>query len=50
MKKKPIPDPTAQQFHDLLHKAATTQVVSAPVRKGKPTSSSVRPAKKTSGA
>jgi len=27
--KKPIPDPTPQQFQDLLRKAATTQVVPA---------------------
>jgi hypothetical protein len=49
-KDKPTPDPTPQAFHDLLDKAATTQVVSAPARKGKPAASSVPPAKKTSGA
>ncbi len=48
--KKTIPDPTPKAFHDLLGKAATTQVDSVPLRKGKPGSQSARPAKKTSGA
>lgn len=50
---KKIPDPTPKAFHDLLDKAATTQVALeavVPVRKGKPALSSVRRAKKTSGA
>jgi hypothetical protein len=53
MKNKVIPDPTPKQFHDLLDKAAITQVLpkaSVPSRKGKPVSRSSRPAKKTSDA
>lgn len=49
-KDKPIPAPTPKAFHDLLDKAATTQVVSVPLRKGKPASRSSRRAKRTSGA
>lgn len=48
--KKSIPDPTSGEFHDLLDKAATAQVVSVPALKGKPDSSSAPPAKKTSDA
>jgi hypothetical protein len=48
---KPIPDPTPQQFHDLLDKAATTAVPASPrVPKGKPASSSAPPKGETSGA
>ena len=52
-KDKKILDPTPKAFHDLLTKAATTQVApkaSVPLRKGKPASRSSRPAKRTSGA
>ncbi|WP_263367460.1 hypothetical protein [Edaphobacter bradus] len=44
MKKKPIPDPTPEAFHDLLGRAATTVVpASPPAPKGKPASSSTPP-------
>jgi len=52
MKDKPVPDPTREQFHALLRKAAATQVapVSIPAPKDRPASSSAPQADETSDA
>lgn len=52
MIKKPIPEPTAKQFHDLLDRAVTTVLpaASAPERKEQPESSFAPPKGETSDA
>ena len=48
-KDKPIPDPIPKAFHDLLDKAAKTQLASVPSQKGEPGANSAQPAKENIG-